>query len=76
MEYTHFVENNMKLTRLYILDLNSYKPEKDKFNITILMYAVVEKNVIMWNQIKQDDDVFYKLVKEDFGDKLTEDEIL
>ena len=26
----------------------------------------------MWNQIKQNDDVFYKLAKEDFGDKLKE----
>lgn len=65
----NFVENNMKMTRLYILDLETFNLENGSVGVTLSKYAEVEKNIIMWKSIKPNDD-YNNLIKEDFGNVL------
>ena len=64
----NFVENCLKMTRLYILDLNNYNSEKDTVEITISKFAIVEKNVIMWKEIKPNDKEYIRMINDDFGE--------
>lgn len=66
----NFVENNLKLTRLYVVEINNYIKENDKMNIAFYKYAEVEKNVIMWTNVKQKDEHFNELISQDFGNLL------
>jgi len=66
----NFVENNLKLSRLYVVETPDYDKDKNIFQITFIKYAEVEKNQIMWKEIKQNDKDFYQLMKEDFGNIL------
>ena len=52
----NFVENNMKLTRLYILNFEKFNPKNRKISLTFLEYAEVEKNRVVWKNIKQNDE--------------------
>lgn len=64
----NFIENCLKMTRLYILNLNNYNSEKDTVEITISKFAVVEKNVIMWKEIKPNDKKCIRMINDDFGE--------
>jgi len=66
----NFVENCLKMTRLYILNLNNYNSEKDTVEITISKLAIVEKNVIMWKEIKPNDKKYIKMINDDFGEMI------
>lgn len=66
----NFVENNLKLTRLYVLNFEKYNSMNGKVSVTLSKYAEVEKNVVMWENIKPKDEKYNKLIKEDFGDFL------
>lgn len=63
----NFVENNLKLTRLYVVSLENFNPNTGKVKITFFDYAEVEKNVIMWKKIKLDDEHYNNIIKQDFG---------
>lgn len=52
----NFVENNLKLTRLYILEFEVFNPQSGEMRINISGYAEVEKNVIMWKTVNPDND--------------------
>jgi len=65
--HPNFVENNLKLTRLYEVSLEEYNPQNGKINVTFYKYADVEKNVIMWKKILPNDDTYNKRIEQDFG---------
>jgi hypothetical protein len=64
----NFVENNLKLTRLYIVNLIEFNSDEGLFNISISEYAEVEKNVMMWKKIQPENKVYMHLIQEDFGE--------
>lgn len=66
----NFVENNLKLCRLYIVDFELFNPQKGEIRITITKYAEVEKNVIMWKNIHPENEEYKKFINEDFGEML------
>jgi hypothetical protein len=63
----NFVENNMRLTRLYIVSYENFNPSNGKINITFSRYGTVEKNVIKWRNLFPNDDFYTKIITEDFG---------
>lgn len=66
----NFVENNLKLSRLYIVESPKYSTIKKTFELKFIKYAEVERNQIMWKEIMQVDDHFSHLMTEDFGNML------
>lgn len=71
----NFVENNLKLSRLYIVESLKYNILKDTFELKFFKYAEVERNQIMWKEIMQDDDHFFHLMTEDFGNMINKKRI-
>ena len=63
----NFVENNLKLTRLYEVSLEKYTPQNGKTNVTFYNYAEVKKNIIGWSKLSPEDRGYEKIFKEDFG---------
>jgi len=63
----NFVENNMKLTRLYVLSFDKYDPLSGKIDLTFKKYGIVEKNIIKWKNISPNDSFYTQLIKEDFN---------
>jgi hypothetical protein len=63
----NFVDNNLRLVRLYEVSLEKYNPKNGKINVTFYRYADVKKNMIWWNKITQEDNHYEKILKEDFG---------
>ena len=66
----NFVENFLKLTRLYIVKLNNYNSAKDTVDITISKYATVKKNVIFWSNLNPNDKIYNQMIKDDFGEMI------
>ncbi|MGD9492354.1 MAG: RES domain-containing protein [Bacteroidales bacterium] len=64
----NFVENNLKMTRLYVVTLNKYESVKSEVNISITKYAEVEKNIVMWKKISPENEDYKNLISEDFGE--------
>lgn len=64
----NFVENFLRLKRLYKVSLNNYDREKGTVNITIHRYGIVEKSVIMWKNIDPNDSSYKEMVVGDFGE--------
>jgi hypothetical protein len=65
--HPNFVDNNLKLTRLYIVGLDDYNSTLGKIQITFYKYAEIEKNVFMWKNIDLDNVLHKEIVKQDFG---------
>ena len=63
----NFVENNLKLTRLYEVSLENYNPKTGKIDVTFYRYAEVKKNIIRWRNLSPDDKNYESILKEDFG---------
>jgi hypothetical protein len=66
--HPNFVDNNLRLTRLYIIGLDNFNPDMSTVQTTIFKYAEVEKNVIMWKKIIPNDDHYNEIVKQDLGE--------
>lgn len=66
----NFVENNMKLTRLYVLSFEKYDPLNGTIKLTFKKYGIVKKNIIKWKDISPTDNCYTQLIKEDFGDSI------
>ncbi|HNV51788.1 MAG TPA: hypothetical protein PLH91_05220 [Tenuifilaceae bacterium] len=66
----NFVENNLKLTRLYIVELDKQDLDSGKINLTFYKYAEVEKNIIMWKEISENLEHYHEIIKEDFGEEI------
>ena len=67
----NFVENYLKLNRIYEVSLENYNPEQGSVSITFHKYGIVEKNVIMWKNIAPDNDFYNEMVKKDFGNVIS-----
>lgn len=63
----NFVENNLKMTRLYIVQMGKYIPDSGSFSITITKYADVNKNMIVWKNVDPEDKEYTKYLEKDFG---------
>jgi len=63
----NFVENNLKLTRLYIVSFDKFDPLTGRVNIAFSRYGFVEKNIVVWKNIIPYDEFYAQLIKEDFG---------
>lgn len=64
--HPNFVDNNMCLKRLYVVQVNNYKQGEKQMNITFLNYAKVVKNKILWYSINPPNEEFQGFLKEDF----------
>lgn len=64
----NFVENNLKLKRLYIVRFDKFDPLSGRISISFSKYGVVEKSIITWKSINLDDKYYTQVIKEDFGD--------
>jgi RES domain-containing protein len=63
----NFVENNMRLNRVYIVSLQDYDfLERSKFSMTFHRFGEVSKNSILWND-DLSDEKFKKAITMDFG---------
>ncbi|SDX36118.1 RES domain-containing protein [Flavobacterium degerlachei] len=51
----NFVDNCMKIERFYIVELDYYDKTSNKFSLTFSKYGKIEKNVILWRNLKLDD---------------------
>lgn len=64
----NFVENNMRLKRLYIVSLNQFDPNSGTISVNMTKYGIVVKNAIKWKNIDPQDEQYKEFVKEDFGE--------
>jgi hypothetical protein len=71
--HPNFVDNNLMLKRLYMVELKNIDIKKECFQTEITRYATVEKNILRWKNIKSDDEIYKKLMQEDFCSNLTSD---
>lgn len=62
----NFVDNCMQVERFYILTLDSYNDKTNEFSVTFLKYGFVDKNVIIWRNLKPGDKQYEKNFKIDF----------
>lgn len=68
--HPNFVENNMKLSRLYILNFEKHSTKEGLMNITFSKYAEVEKSVLIWKSINPKNEEHKKIIREDFGEMI------
>lgn len=71
--HPNFVDNVLKIKRFYILELQSFDTNSGEFNITFRKYGYIDKNVIMWRNIKPDDSRYKKYINDDFGGLMKRD---
>ena len=71
--HPNFVDNNLRIKRFYIVELENIDITIGKFDITFSKYATIDKNVIMWENIKQDDESYKSLIMDDFKSIITPD---
>lgn len=62
----NFVDHQLQLKRLYKVKITDLNEKKQTFNLSIGDYAYVEKNVIMWQNAKENDSLFDKFYSLDF----------
>lgn len=63
----NFVDTRMVAKRFYFVEIQNYDPDKGNYSINFKRYGVVKKNVIIWRQTRNDDELFFKLHKADFS---------
>jgi len=66
----NFVENNLRMTRVYIVQLEKYKPDSGSVSVTFTKYADVKKNMIIWKNIDPEDKEYEKFIKQDIGNPI------
>lgn len=64
--HPNFVDNNMRLDKVYVVSLNNFDTSTNTFSITFHRYGFVSKNSILWNN-NTEDETFRKTVGKDFG---------
>jgi hypothetical protein len=62
----NFVENNMRLNRVYIVSLKDHDLQNNKYSMTFHRFGEVNKNSILWNDDLTDEN-FKKAIAKDFG---------
>ncbi|SHJ36516.1 hypothetical protein SAMN05444280_11780 [Tangfeifania diversioriginum] len=63
----NFVENYLKLDRLYVVSLDNFNSNNGNVKVQFHEYAEVDKNVVIWKKIKPNDEEYIELIREDFG---------
>ncbi|MFZ3274115.1 MAG: RES domain-containing protein [Lutibacter sp.] len=71
--HPNFVDNNLRLKRLYIVQLENIDINSGKFETTFSKYATIDKNVLMWKNLKDDNNEYKKILLEDFGSMMLPD---
>jgi hypothetical protein len=71
--HPNFVDNNLKVKRFYIVELKNINKSIGKFDITFSKYATIEKNVIIWKDLKPEDKDYKNFLMEDFKSMITPD---
>lgn len=62
----NFVDTHMRVQRLYIIEVISYDKETGHFDLSFLQYAEIQKNVVLWKNLKEDDELYRTYFEEDF----------
>jgi hypothetical protein len=62
----NFVDNCMKIERFHIIELDYYDEGTNKFEISFSKYGKIEKNVILWRDLKPGDLDYEENFKKDF----------
>ena len=68
--HPNFVENNLKMSRLYIMEVKDFNLKTNKIEVSVYKYAEVEKNIIVWKGVNKEDNHYNSIVKQDFGNML------
>ncbi|MCG8806489.1 hypothetical protein G1K75_12590 [Tenacibaculum finnmarkense] len=66
----NFVDNEMKIERFYIVEIEDYNSENGKFKVTFSKYGEIINNVIFWRNISPDDIEYQQNFKNDFKSML------
>lgn len=67
----NFVENYLRIIRLYIVSLKQFDLNSGKITINMNKYGIVAKNAIMWMNIHPQDEQYKAFIKEDFGENIS-----
>lgn len=62
----NFVDQQMHAQRIYLVKINKIDLEKDKFNLTFIKYAVINKNLVTWRNISPDNQEYRNFLLKDF----------
>jgi hypothetical protein len=66
----NFVDNHMRIKRFYIVEVNHYDKITGQFNISILKYGEILKNIVFWKTLDPLDENYKKAFEEDFQDSI------
>lgn len=66
----NFVENNLRMTRVYVVQLKKYKPDSGSVSVSFTKYADIRNNMIIWKNIDSEDKEFEEFIKQDFGNSI------
>ncbi len=66
----NFVNNEMKIERFYIIEIEDYNPTTGKFTATFSKYGEINKNVIFWKRLTPEDNDYKKHFMNDFKSML------
>lgn len=66
----NFVDNEMKVERFYIVEMESYNSKNGKVQVSINKFGRVESNMIYWKNISQDDKDYKDAFMNDFKSML------
>lgn len=73
--HPNFVENNLKLVRLYVCNFSEFDSLKNLIKISTTKYAEVEKNVIVWRNIHPENIEYENFINDDFGEVINSEYI-
>ncbi|MEQ8624617.1 MAG: hypothetical protein RJQ00_07185 [Vicingaceae bacterium] len=66
--HPNFVDNNMKIKRFYVAELENYDSVNGIFKVSISRYGIIDKSVILWKDLDPNDQEYKSLMDEDFKD--------
>lgn len=66
--HPNYVDNNMQLKRMYIMDLENYELSTREINFSITNYGEVIRNQVIWTNVNPNDQKYKEIIKEDFPD--------
>lgn len=65
--HPNFVDNNMRLDRVYSVSVSSINIKPGSINVVIDSYAELDFEAIIWNDINQNDEKYQAYVRSDFS---------
>jgi len=64
--HPNIADNMLELQRLYIVEINNYIPDNNKFSLTFMNFGEVVDNKIRWYNFPASDVKFREFINEDF----------